>query len=107
MRIKERIIVSLSLIFLTGSFSAAAQQPTVTVRDAKGNDISAQINMHVGGKKQSTDDDTAESTDAPQMVIEQPVFEAGEVWQGEIVSHDFIIKNKGKGPLKILKAKPG
>jgi hypothetical protein len=41
------------------------------------------------------------------MVITQAVHEAGHVWQGEIVSHDFTIKNGGKGVLKILNAKPG
>ena len=44
---------------------------------------------------------------APQMLIENPVYDAGTVWRGETVEHSFVVKNSGSAPLKILKARPG
>lgn len=44
----------------------------------------------------------------PKMVIEQIVFDAGEVYRtGEKLEHGFIIKNTGNADLNILSAKPG
>lgn len=32
---------------------------------------------------------------------------AGEVWEGDVVSHDFIVKNTGTADLAISGVKPG
>ena len=44
----------------------------------------------------------------PQLVVEQPTFEAGDVYRTpERLQHVFIIKNTGSAELQILAAKPG
>ena len=41
----------------------------------------------------------------PKAVVDEPVFNAGEIPQGKAIIHDFIIKNTGDKPLEI-KVKP-
>lgn len=41
----------------------------------------------------------------PKAVVEEYVFNAGEIPQGKTIVHDFIIKNTGDKPLDI-KVKP-
>ena len=41
----------------------------------------------------------------PKAVVDEPVFNAGELPQGKAIIHDFIIKNTGDKPLEI-KVKP-
>jgi len=43
----------------------------------------------------------------PAIVIEERQYDAGEVWEGDIVSHSFIVKNTGKAELNISNVKPG
>ncbi len=43
----------------------------------------------------------------PKMDIPEGVFDAGDVWHGTVINHEFVIRNNGPGELKILKAKPG
>ena len=43
----------------------------------------------------------------PEIFLETPEHDAGIVNQGTIVSHSFIVKNKGKGDLLIKKVRPG
>ncbi len=43
----------------------------------------------------------------PAIVIEQRMFDAGDVWEGETVTHSFIVKNTGKAELNISNVKPG
>lgn len=40
------------------------------------------------------------------LVVESPTFDAGKVERGGKVSHSFILKNTGTGPLHV-DAKPG
>ncbi len=105
---KKTIIAAMTMCvsFLVAiSLWTYAQQPTITVRDASGQEIPIRVDVQTGEQKQSPD--TSVSAEAPRMVIEQAVYDAGTVWQGETVSHEFVIKNEGKRALKIFKAKPG
>jgi hypothetical protein len=44
----------------------------------------------------------------PHMIIDQPVYDAGIVVRdGAPIEHTFVVKNTGKGELKILEVKPG
>lgn len=45
--------------------------------------------------------------DAPVAVVSQKQFNAGKVRAGTTIEHGFIIKNTGKGELRIISAKPG
>lgn len=42
---------------------------------------------------------------APKAVINEYVYNAGEIPQGKMIVHDFIVKNDGDRPLEI-KVKP-
>jgi len=44
---------------------------------------------------------------APRLVVSEEVYDFGEVKEGEHISHDFIVKNKGSVPLEIKKVSPG
>ncbi len=44
--------------------------------------------------------------DAPSMVISESKFDFGEVDEGSVVSHDFIVKNNGGADLQIIKVSP-
>ncbi len=47
-----------------------------------------------------------QKTNAPKINFDNTIFEYGVVKSGDIVEHDFIFRNEGKDPLKILKIKP-
>jgi hypothetical protein len=46
---------------------------------------------------------TANAT--PKAVVDEPIFNAGEIPEGKTIIHDFIIKNTGDKPLEV-KVKP-
>ena len=47
-------------------------------------------------------------TAKPKAVIEQPTYDAGEIYRtGAKLEHAFIVKNTGAAELQILSAKPG
>lgn len=54
-------------------------------------------------------DDAAQSVKAdgasPETVVPAPDFNFGEVLEGEIVTHEYVIENKGTAPLKILEVR--
>lgn len=43
----------------------------------------------------------------PALVIPSARHDAGQVWQGETVSHTFAVRNEGEAELRILQVKPG
>ena len=43
----------------------------------------------------------------PQISFDATSYDAGEVWEGEKISHTFIVKNTGAAQLDITKVKPG
>lgn len=43
----------------------------------------------------------------PQISFDATSYDAGEVWEGDRVSHTFIVKNTGIAQLDISKVKPG
>jgi hypothetical protein len=58
-------------------------------------------------QKTEVGSDKGETTAVPDMVLENNEYDAGEVYEGDTVSHAFIIKNRGKGDLVIQSVKPG
>jgi len=52
----------------------------------------------------------AAATDAsqasPKAVIEETTYDAGPVVRGEIITHDFIVRNEGTGLLEISQVRP-
>lgn len=44
---------------------------------------------------------------APRAVLSESEYHFGKVVEGTLVQHEFILKNQGKGPLKIIKVEAG
>ena len=44
--------------------------------------------------------------DAPAIAISETRFDFGDVDEGSVVSHDFIVKNNGGAELQIIKVSP-
>jgi len=42
-----------------------------------------------------------------KITFDSITFDAGEIWEGQEVSHDFIVKNTGTAQLEIKSVKPG
>lgn len=49
----------------------------------------------------------AAGTESPRMVISETSFDFKEAYEGEKVSHDFVVKNTGKGVLNISEVRRG
>jgi len=49
----------------------------------------------------------AASPEKPRLSFDATTHDAGEVWEGEVVSHSFVVKNTGTAELTINKVKPG
>jgi hypothetical protein len=45
----------------------------------------------------------AQTDQKPEAVVTDQVFNFKSVWEGDTVTHDFMVKNKGTAPLEILK----
>jgi hypothetical protein len=43
----------------------------------------------------------------PKMVIEDQVFNFGEIWEGQIIEQPFKVRNTGDQPLEIKRINPG
>jgi hypothetical protein len=43
----------------------------------------------------------------PLLEIPSPHYDAGTHWEGETVSHTFLLKNNGSAELRILRLRPG
>lgn len=56
------------------------------------------------GKQQK---EPAPSAEQPRISFDASSYDAGEVWEGDVVSHDFIVKNTGTAELAIKSVKPG
>jgi hypothetical protein len=49
----------------------------------------------------------APAQNQPRISIDAISFDAGEVWEGDTVSHTFTVKNTGTAELEIKKVKTG
>jgi len=91
-----KLLVCFFILYLcsgiwSGCFSASQKKPNIKKTIA------------VEKKQQSK----VSNENLPEIFIETTEYDAGVVYQGTIVSHSFIIKNKGKGDLHIKKVRPG
>lgn len=50
---------------------------------------------------------TASSAQAAKIFVPEMEFTFREVYEGESVIHDFVIRNKGNAPLDVIKVNPG
>ena len=60
------------------------------------------------GAKNSTDDpENDRASSGPELVVAEPLFEFERVLDDESVEHDFLIANRGAGPLAIHQVRTG
>ena len=50
---------------------------------------------------------TSSGENQPKISFDATTYDAGEVWEGETVSHSFTVKNTGTAVLTIQNVKPG
>ena len=50
---------------------------------------------------------TTQAETGPKMVVEDRIFNFGEIWEGQIVEHAFSVQNLGDQPLEIRRINPG
>lgn len=60
-----------------------------------------------GRKKDKEKQEQAPAQNQPRISFDSTKYDAGEVWEGDEISHDFIIKNTGTAELNVSKVKPG
>ena len=58
-------------------------------------------------KKSESKQENVPTENQPRITFDSTKYDAGEVWEGDEVSHTFIAKNKGTAQLNISKVKPG
>jgi len=58
-------------------------------------------------KKSTVQQEQASSGEQPSISFDAITYDAGEIWEGDVVSHDFIVKNTGTSELAIKSVKPG
>ena len=46
---------------------------------------------------------SAPADQKPEAVLPEKVFNFQSAWEGDMVTHDFMVKNQGAAPLEILK----
>lgn len=49
----------------------------------------------------------AEKVSAPRMILEETSFDFQKVEEGDVLEHDFVVRNEGEKPLEIEKVAPG
>ena len=58
-------------------------------------------------KKSENTKSQSSKKDQPRISFETTTFDAGEVWEGDTVTHSFAVKNTGTAVLNIKSVKPG
>jgi len=60
-------------------------------------------------QKKTTESTQSQSSkkNQPSISFDATTFDAGEVWEGDTVTHSFTVKNTGTGELTIKSVKPG
>jgi hypothetical protein len=99
----KRSLCLLIAVFFVANFlilpQLYAQKPKINVTVTPKSEIN---NPKVESQKGKTSGENQ-----PAIMIEQKMFDAGEVWEGDVVNHSFIVKNTGKAELNISNVKPG
>ena len=55
----------------------------------------------------SSDDSNASALNGPKAIFPVTKYEFKPLFEGEDVTHDFVVENRGDAPLVIKKVKPG
>ena len=58
-------------------------------------------------QKIETQQEQAPLPKQPRISFDAISYNAGDVWEGDVVSHDFAVKNTGASELTISRVQPG
>ena len=67
----------------------------------------AWLSFQVWAKEKPDEETQGSLQNSPVIFLDSTSYDAGEVWEGDVVSHDFSVKNTGTSELIISKVKPG
>lgn len=51
--------------------------------------------------------DLSEAVPGPKMVVKQNIFDFGQVKEGNVLEHTFMVLNEGEAKLEIKNVRPG
>jgi hypothetical protein len=98
MQRKKRSCCLLIVAFVVTHFlllpQVSAQEPTIKATVQPQQAETTQGKTPAGGKQ-------------PAISFDATSFDAGTVWEGEIVIHSFVVKNTGNAELTLSNVKPG
>ena len=65
------------------------------------------LSSQVWAEKKGEEEAQAPLSKQPHITFDATNYDAGEVWEGDVVTHDFAVQNTGTSELTISKVKPG
>jgi hypothetical protein len=92
--LKWGLFLSIALFCLgirSGDISASQEKPAIS-------------KLPPVEKKQPAE---ASNEKLPEIFLESTEHDGGAVYEGSVITHSFIVKNKGEGDLLIKKVRPG
>jgi hypothetical protein len=108
MKRNKTLLCLLIMTFFMGSFLLVpylnAQEPKINVTitpKSDANKAKAETPKSISTKGKISGENQ------PVISIDAKLYDAGEVWEGDVVIHSFIVKNTGKSELNISNVKPG
>ena len=111
----DKYVCIVTLCFLTAflatqcSVSKEELKKTSTYQQKPGKDQKQAPDFTLKGTKIETVSDrkSVPAENQPRISFDSISYDAGEVWEGDVVSHTFTVKNTGTAQLNIAKVKPG
>jgi hypothetical protein len=73
---------------------------------AGGLKVETKVAPNPGTPAQAASTEEAPQKDPPKAVVGELEFDAGTVNKGDVIKHDFMVKNDGKGILEITRVQP-
>jgi hypothetical protein len=98
--VKSSVFLKWGLFFLMVSFYLGTQNVTFSASQEK-----AAVSKTPPAEKKQPPNESDESL--PEIFLETKEHDGGVVYEGNLVTHSFAVKNKGKGELHIKSVKPG
>jgi hypothetical protein len=98
--VKSSIFLKWGVFFLMVSFYLGTQNVTFSASQEK-----ATVSKTPPAEKKQPPKESDEPL--PEIFLETKEHDSGAVYEGNVVTHTFAVKNKGKGELRIQSVKPG
>jgi hypothetical protein len=96
---RKKTLCSVATIFFVAAFFSIPRLQAVEPR--------IKVTVQPKNKAEAKQEKAPATGKQPAISFDANQFDAGEVWEGDIVTHSFIVKNTGTGELNIYNVKPG